>query len=213
MIQALLSRHKHECRPTLPVLGEAEFTLARVHEICGTARRTLALQIAARAGAPVFWLAPSWGTDPLNPDGIREFLPPQDVMFLSARRSEDLLWSMEEILRSGAVPLVVADLPAPPALTPVRRLHLAAETGATEGQYQPLGLILTPGAGGAQGVESRWLMDPCHHSEGRRWRLERLRARTAPVRNWVVTDGTGNNGLQLLKATLPLYKTPSPPSQ
>lgn len=184
MNQALLTRTHHTPRPSLKLFDEVDFTLARVHEICGMSRRTLAMMIAAKAGGPVFWIAPPWGSDPLNPDGMREFVSPQDFLFLAPRRPEDVLWCMEEILRSGAAPLVVADIPSPPGLTPIRRLHLAAETGAAEGTHQPLGLILTPGEGGAQGVESRWQMMSTHLPDQRSWVVSRLRARTAPQKTW-----------------------------
>jgi protein ImuA len=187
-------------RPEQPLPGGLGLTLARgrVHEICGPARTALAALILAESQGPVIWVSPGWLPERLYPPGLAEFADPGRLIFARARRPEDLLWTMEEALRSGAAPLVLAELPAPPALTPIRRLHLAAEAGAEaaghRGRLMPLGLILTPEAGGAQGVESRWRLDPAPSGstllEARSaWTLHRLRARMAPPASWHLQGG------------------------
>jgi protein ImuA len=184
--------------PGQRLLGDMTLARGRVHEFCGPARRTLALTLARAMTGPVFWIAPGWNAERLNPEGVLSFIDPGRLVFVTPRRAEDLLWSMEEVLRAGVIPLVVADLPAPPALTPVRRLQLAAETGTAEGLSVPLGLLLTPGRGGAAGTESRWEMIPRHTGPARAglaWELHRRRARTAPEAAWTVHRG--KDGLEL----------------
>lgn len=181
----LLSRtQSHRPAPHLTVMGPVALSLGRVHEICGSARRTLALMVAAASEGPVFWIQLDWAADRLYPDTVAAFIPPGRLTHVRPLHPTDLLWCMEETLRCGAVPLVIADLPDPPGLTPVRRLHLAAEAGAATGRSRPIGLILTPGQGGAAGVESRWHMAPRHGGDHNMWRLDRLRARTAPPKTW-----------------------------
>ncbi len=202
----LLTRHSHRLRRVSPLLlfDGLELARTRAHEFCGASRRVLALTAAKALQGPVFWIRPSWLPGGLNPDGMHRFIDPSRLIFATPKRPEDLLWTMEEALRVGIVPLVVADLPGPPGLTAVRRLHLAAETGAENGGTAPLGLLLTPGAGGAPGVESRWSLNPNHGDGGAEaWRLDRLRARTAPEKHWEVT-GT--------KAGLSLMSSPNTPT-
>ena len=188
---SLLSRQKAKPAPALTLLPGLELALARLHEACGPARHRFALWLAARVQGPVLWIAPEWTKDQLGPSGVAKLVAPGRLVFVHPKRAEDVLWCMEETLRSGAVALAVADLPAPPGLTQVRRMHLAAETGAQEGAgIMPLGLLLTPEEGGAQGVETRWHLAPDHAEKPGHWQLGRLRARTAPPACWRLEQDT-----------------------
>lgn len=195
---SLLSRTPARATPCLPLLPEGDrhglghgLALGRVHEACGPARHRLALWLAAQTTGPILWIAPEWGADQLNPCGVMPFVEPARLILVHPKRAEDVLWSMEEVLRSGAASLAVADLPGLPALTPVRRMHLAAENGGKAGGPVPLGLLLTPGMGGAQGVETRWHLAPDHKATPGAWQLRRLRARMAPEQGWHVARQKG----------------------
>ena len=174
---------------------------ARVHEVCGPARMALTLMLLELCEGPVIWVMPAWLPERPYPCGVRDFIHPGRLIFARARRPEDIQWAGEEALRSGAAPVVVLEMPTPPGLTAVRRLHLAAGAGAEAAHHAarpaPLGLILSTGDGGAQGVESRWHMAatpaPSGLLEGGvSWHLTRTRARTAPVATWaLLREGRG----------------------
>lgn len=187
---SLLSRRPHQPPPSV-TLGDPDIALAlgRVHELCGPARRTLALALAGRIGGPVIWIDTAKAQETLNPDGIAPFLAPGAMLFVRTEREASALWAMEEALRAGCAPVVIADLSTPPAMTPVRRLHLAAETGCGAGACRPLALLLTPDAGGAPGIETRWALHPAHRRGRPGWRLDLLRARMVPPRIWLMDHG------------------------
>ena len=192
----LLARKRARTPPALsllPDLPDLRLPLARVHEACGPARVRLALWLGAQTQGPILWVAPDWMRDQLNPCGVTKVLDPARLIFVRPCRPEDILWSMEEILRAGSVALAVAELPGLPNLTQIRRMHLAAETGAREGAgHTPLGLLLTPGEGGAPGVETRWHLAPDHAAHPGHWHLQRLRARTAPQASWHLAQSPGD---------------------
>ena len=181
-----------------PLAQGLSLARARVHEFCGPARRSLAAMLMGQCSGPILWIFAGWQAERLFPDGLRDYADPGHLIFAQARRPEDMLWAMEEALRSGAIPLILADLVDIPALTPVRRLHLAAAQGAEAarhaGRCAPLGVILTPQTGGATGVESRWKIEPepnsgpnlAYEHAKRRWHLERVRARMAPPAHWIL---------------------------
>lgn len=185
-----------------PVFPSVEFApgvgvaRGRAHEVTGPSRGIFALFVARRMSGQVLWLQLAWTRDRLMGDGVQPIMDPCRLVIGRGRDANDLLWCAEEALRSGLMPLVVAELPAPPTLTAVRRLHLAAEAGAEAQGTAPLALLLTPEPGGTAGVETRWRLAPAPGwaVDGRaRWQLRRLRARMAPEAAWeMMLDRSGN---------------------
>ena len=190
MPTALFTRSAPRPRPGLVLAGDLALAAGRVHEAAGPARWSFAAMLAGRVEGPILWIAPAWTGERLSAEGARGFFDPSRLLFAMPGRAEDLLWVMEEALRAGVLALVVAELPEPPGLTRVRRLQLAAEAGAAAARA-PLGLLLTPGEGGAPGVESRWHIAPRHGAGLTRWRIERRRARNAGPRGWTLVQERG----------------------
>ncbi len=182
----------------LSLAGILQLRLGRAHELCGPARRLLALWALAAVQGPVLWIRPRWDPDRLAPTGMAPWINPERLILLDVARDADALACAEEALRSGAMAGVVMELSGPPLLTPLRRLHLAAETGyACRSASGLLGLLLTPEEGGTAGVESRWHLAPCPAQVAVQpitpsWTLRRLRARMAPQAAWTITEGHGN---------------------
>ncbi|MCE0505155.1 hypothetical protein LR948_07310 [Roseivivax sp. GX 12232] len=189
MPDTLLARKPQTAAPALTLVGDIRLTEGRVHEACGLGRHAFAAALAGRCTGAVVWIGDAEAAG-LAAEGLAPYCDPGRLLFVAARRPADRLWALEETLRSGATALAVADLDAPPALTPVRRLQLAAEAGS-QGGLRPTGLLLTPDPGGAAGVESRWRLTPEHAPARTRWQAERLRARMAPPRAFTLSRGPG----------------------
>jgi protein ImuA len=172
-----------------------QLALGRAHEAFGSARRTFAAMTAARLGGPVIWIRGPWAEGAPCPDGLAAFFDPGRIVLVECRRGVEALWAAEEALRSGAAPLVTLEADAPPGLTPVRRLTLAAQGDDGRGDRErerrrtpPLCLILTPLGGAAPAVQTRWRIDPmpgwAHAAGAPRWRLELLRDKAGPPAIW-----------------------------
>ena len=106
---------------------------AALHEISGTAAAVgFAAALAGRlAGSkPILWCrGASHETGGVHGPGLIPFgVDPEQVVFVETRKKQDLLWVMEESLRSGQPALVIGEIDAV-SLVASRRLQLAAEAG------------------------------------------------------------------------------------
>lgn len=162
--------------------------------------------VAGALAGPVLWIAAEPGAGRLAPEGLCGLFDPTRLVVLRGPRPAEALWAAEEALRVGCVPLVVLEAAAPPALTPVRRLNLAAEAGAATAPAAPLCLILLPDGGAAGAVETRWWVDPLPGWSRRagaaagaaRWRIALLRDKAGPPGLWEAVQGGA--GLALNRA-------------
>jgi protein ImuA len=127
----------------------------RVHEATGPGRLAFALALAGRLAGPVLWVQDARARDGLYAPGLAAFLDPARLVLARPTGALPVLQAAEEALRSGAVPLVVAELAEAPDLTASRRLQLAAGTGRGRG------LCLVPEEGlRTNAAETRWRCAP-----------------------------------------------------
>lgn len=175
----------------LSVAQKVKIEQGRAHEICGPSRHVWAMviarEIARQNTGSLFWITPQWFPEKLYFEGMQIWAPPERVIQITPREEIDLLWASEEILRSGAAPLVMTQITRFPNLTQVRRLHLAAQNGSKTGPYKPICLLLSTDQGGITGVDNRFLCRAEHHAQTQVWRLLRTKARHQPVAEWTFT--------------------------
>ncbi len=138
----------------MPLHGLPDLALirpGRMHEATGPGRLAFAAALAGRLTGPVLWVRESRTRDSLCPQGLAAFFDPGRLVLVQPSGARAVLQVMEEALRSGAAPLVVAELAEAPDLTASRRLQLAAGAGSGRG------LCLVPAARTRpNAAETRW---------------------------------------------------------
>lgn len=119
---------------------------------------------------------------PYGPGLVRFGLPPDRVLFADARRPADVLWAMEEALRSGRVAAVLGEAGAPD-LTATRRLQFAAEAGGSTAL-----LLVPPRAGRLSAAVTRWQIAsrPAAQADVASWQLSLMRCRGGGRGTWHV---------------------------
>lgn len=191
------------------MLGPAGLEIGAVHEVkpaasgvdwaaAWAAARSFALMLGVRrlqAGAGqdarthVLWCTSTAMTSelgaPYGPGLGMLGLDPARLILVEPARQQDALWALEEGLKSDSLALAVAQLDDV-ALTPARRLALAAAGGRT-----PCLLLTHPREGPAAATATRWRIAPApsarHPLDPQapgairlRVTLERCRGRPAP---------------------------------
>lgn len=126
----------------------------RTHEACGPGAYMFACATIAHLGGQAMWIAESWNTNKVNPNGVADFVDPAKLIFCNTKDQSDTLAVAEDALRSGAVSLVVVVLSKPLGLTEGRRLQLAARDG------RATGLAIIPEGMGSNAAETRWHCSP-----------------------------------------------------
>lgn len=111
------------------------------------------------------------------------------LLIVETRDDKDALWAIEDALRSGAAPAMVAGaIAGSPDLTISRRLNLAAAAHAT-----PLLLLRTPIATGTSAAATRWRIAAAPADRDRfgafahpRWGVVLERCRNGRPGQWII---------------------------
>ena len=176
---------------TLAETGEAGLAAGAMHGIAGPGAQTLLLgllkRLMARDPRPVLWGLPWTAPAALYGPGLAQAgLATERLILARARKPAELLWALEEGLRSGALAAAVGEPDGRLTLTASRRLQLAAETGGGFGF-----LISTrDDAAAPSALHSRWRAEPLPSEIGgdgavtRRLDIALLRHRSGATGHW-----------------------------
>jgi protein ImuA len=186
------------------VLPDGGLALGMLHEIMGSGAdeedgavpAAFAASLLARLAGPVLWCLQA---DDLYAPGLAAtVLAPERLVVARCRDDAEILWAMEEGLRS-AVPVAVLGEIATLAPTAGRRLQLACEAGGVTAfvlrRWREGGLAARQRAAPSVAV-TRWRVaaapsrDTGEPGIGTpRWRLELLRCRGGAPGAWLVSEG------------------------
>lgn len=184
----------HEIKPAMPgsvAEGGCDWMAASMAArgfALALAVRRLAACDAPRRAAPVLWCtsmreAAEFGR-PYGPGFERLGLDARGLIVVEPAKAADALWVLDEGLRSGALALVLGQLPGID-LTPARRLALAAASTRT-----PCLLVTPPRAPAAAATTTRWRIGPAPGASNRldprapgavRFRVSLERCRGSPA--------------------------------
>ena len=177
--------------------------MGKIHEACGPAKIRIAILLASKTEGLIVWVRLKWENTDLNMEGISSWFSPKRLLLINVNNKNDLLFAIEEILRSGISNLTIAELPHIPNALQMRRLNLSMKKGGLyNGPNTNIGLILTPNKGGAPNIDSRWYASPlpcwsCSPNKTytppkEKWYVNRLFSRTEPNKEWSI-EGTLSN--------------------
>jgi protein ImuA len=143
------------CHEIKPASGQAASRAAALAFALALARRRLDGAVRSGKRLPrILWCSsPRTILDAggLYPPGLARFgLDASSFLMVDARRDDEVLWVLEEALRSGSLALAIGALSSI-GLTPARRLSLAARDGAT-----PLLMLTSARSSASAATVTRW---------------------------------------------------------
>lgn len=195
-------------------LPDGGLPLGCVHEVAAASEQVgpamgfgaALLARLAQPGRPAVWIGRA---GELYAPGLAGYgLTPDRLVVVGARRDADILWAMEEVLRSRAAAAVLGEASELDA-TSARRLQLAAEAGGVTG------LLLRPAGHRvpATAAVTRWVLRPAPSRTGEgmpgigvpRWHAQLRRCRGGRPGEWLlewrpsglVAEAAGDMGAQV----------------
>ena len=168
----------------------------RIHQIFGPARIRMLLFLGQKISGPIFWIKSYNDKIFLHPNAISPWINPNRITYIYAKKQNDKLWIVENIIKDRSSRLVVVNFSNIPNFNSVRRLNLEIKSNDAS-QFYPLCIFFTDTQNDIAGVESRWsvkslpswseLKGNCFNLNTERWLFDRTYCRANSRSKWIIT--------------------------